>query len=559
MPGKAKGFGSRKASKGFRSRTSLVIVCSLVIAVVVWQFYKYKIANRSISKAVTEKSGGLYRIQYENLVIDEVAGALHVKNIDIFPDTAVYDQLVKDKKNPSVLITLHIPALDITGVKTPKALLNKELEGGKVEISNPTIGVELTDFSKDTTVYDPGKDISKELLGKLLKIKVDTVEIDHANVAVRKKGAKDFVFKGDNVSLLLSDLLIDSLSDKDSSRVLFSKGLTAACEEIVLPSKDKKYRLRIEKCKFTSRNNVFAIGRIKVTPQLSEEEFAKSFPKQKDRYDFMLEGIRLVNINRAGLWRKKLEADSLIVSKSSFKIYRDLSYPRDSISKKGKYPQQQLMRLPIPVLIRTAVFDQCFIEYKEKNAKSDSAGKVQFYEVHASIHNITNMKDAISRDNKCVLFFKANFLKEAPVEAKLTMLLGDRRGRFFIDGHIGAIKAVSLNPLTQPMGLARMEKGDIKEVHFDLVGTDSTGSGRLVMLYHGIKISLLKKDKEKNRYDKKGLVSLAANILIKNSNPEGSEPARVVNVHYNRAMNKSFFNLIWKTIFTGVKQSVGIK
>jgi hypothetical protein len=30
-------------------------------------------------------------------------------------------------------------------------------------------------------------------------------------------------------------------------------------------------------------------------------------------------------------------------------------------------------------------------------------------------------------------------------------------------------------------------------------------------------------------------------------------------VHFQRILNKSFFNLIWKTLFTGIKQSVGMK
>jgi len=78
-------------------------------------------------------------------------------------------------------------------------------------------------------------------------------------------------------------------------------------------------------------------------------------------------------------------------------------------------------------------------------------------------------------------------------------------------------------------------------------------------LYHDLKISLLKKDKKENKYDKKGLASLAANFIMKNSNPEGDKAPRVADVHFNRILNKSFFNLIWKTIFTGVKETTGIK
>jgi len=278
---------------------------------------------------------------------------------------------------------------------------------------------------------------------------------------------------------------------------------------------------------------------------------------QKDRYDFLFEDISLQNIDRKSLWRKGIAADALIIGKSVFKVYRDLSRPPDTTSKVGKYPQQQLMRLPIPVNIKRLVFEHSFIEYKERNAKSDSAGRLQFFDVSATLNNVTNRKADIARDNKCILNFKARLLDKAPVAARLVMLLKDPRGRFSIEGDIGAIDVLSLNPLTRPMGLARMEKGKIDKLHFKITGTDSSSEGSLLLLYDDLKISLLKKDKEEGKLDKKGMASLLANLVIKNSN-KGKNP-RVVEVHFDRILNKSFFNLIWKTIFTGIKQSVGMK
>ncbi len=536
-----------------------VAVGIFIIALLVWQFYKYRLVHDNINKAVSEKSKGLYNIQYDNLLVDEVGGSLHVKNIRIEPDTTVYNQLVAEKKDPPTLIRLTIPALDITGVKTPKALLTKQIEGGKVVVTNPTIEIMLNHFKKDSTVYNPARDLSKQLLGKLLKISIDSVEMIHANVLVRNIDSKEALFKGDHISCLLSGLLIDSVANKDPSRILFSRELDMACDQLLLPSKNKKYKLLVGHLRFMSRNNSLSIGQFKLTPQLSEAEFAASFPIQKDRYDFSLEGISLLHIDREGLWHKKIEADSLVIQKSSFKIYRDLSRPKDTTSKVGKYPQQQLMRLPIPIDIRKVIFQHSYIEYKEKNGKSDSAGKLQFFDAKATITNVTNRREVIARNNRCVLSFNAKLLDLAPVDAKLVMLLKDPKGSFSIEGNVGAIKAQSLNVLLQPMGLARMEKGNIDHLHFAFSGTDSSSNGQLLMLYKDMKITLLKKDKKENKYDKKGLASLAANLIMKKSNPEGNKDPRVADVHFNRILNKSFFNLIWKTIFTGVKETAGIK
>jgi hypothetical protein len=52
-------------------------------------------------------------------------------------------------------------------------------------------------------------------------------------------------------------------------------------------------------------------------------------------------------------------------------------------------------------------------------------------------------------------------------------------------------------------------------------------------------------------------MSLAANFLVQNNNP-GSSGLRKVNAKYERNIYKSFFNLVWKTIFAGMKETVGI-
>jgi len=139
------------------------------------------------------------------------------------------------------------------------------------------------------------------------------------------------------------------------------------------------------------------------------------------------------------------------------------------------------------------------------------------------------------------------------------MLLHDPKGRFTIKGTIGPIDAPSLNPLTRPMGLAKMEKGQVDRLHFDLKGTDSAAEGSLTMLYQDVRISLLKKDRKEEKLNKKALPTLAANLFMRHSNLEKGGSPRMVEVHFDRILNKSFFNLIWKSIFSGIKQTVGMK
>jgi hypothetical protein len=73
------------------------------------------------------------------------------------------------------------------------------------------------------------------------------------------------------------------------------------------------------------------------------------------------------------------------------------------------------------------------------------------------------------------------------------------------------------------------------------------------MNYEDMKIDVLKRDEETKEIKKRGLLSLAANLLVENNNSGKSFIAE-----YERNIYKSFFNLVWKTIFSGMKKTLGV-
>jgi hypothetical protein len=84
-------------------------------------------------------------------------------------------------------------------------------------------------------------------------------------------------------------------------------------------------------------------------------------------------------------------------------------------------------------------------------------------------------------------------------------------------------------------------------------------AGTVKMLYDDLKIAVLGQDEDTKKFKKKGLASIAANILIKNSNPsKRKDEPRVPQVQFERDIHRSMFHMIWKTLFKGIKESAGI-
>jgi hypothetical protein len=534
------------------------IACLLLITAgfLFWRNYKYNLVNKKLDYLVTDKSNGLYQLNYKNLIIDEVLGNISAENVEMIPDSLVYQTLIDQKTAPENLFYLKIPKLIITGVKTPRALLNKEISAHIIKVENAEIEIRLSNENKEKNTGFSAKmrsDLYRLLLGKLTSIKADSIILENSTLTLTDIKSKTVRCMVNGFSLRFSDVVIDSLIQNDSSDVVFSRNLAIHCNHLELPIKSKFYTIQVDGFDFNTQSNHIHTDQIKWKPLLSESDFAKANKYAIDRLDIRIGILDIWQIKLQALLSLKLIADSIQISDASFRIFRDKSFKHDSVDRTHNYPQEAIMRLPIPVHINKILVKGSYIEYKEKNDISDSSGKVMFFNVGAVFNNVTNMLSYIKRNNQMSLFFNASFLNETVFNANIRMRLNDRNGSFQMDARLGEIKAVSLNPLLKPIALAELDKGKISSLNFHLDATNIYGKGRLVIIYSDMSLKLLKKDDDKNKYKTKFLPSLAAGLVLKESNPQNGK-TRTGNVVYTRDTQRSIFNMMWKSFFACIKQ-----
>ena len=153
--------------------------------------------------------------------------------------------------------------------------------------------------------------------------------------------------------------------------------------------------------------------------------------------------------------------------------------------------------------------------------------------------------------------YKANVLSTLPMNTTFKFFLDAKDGNFAVSGTLGDCDAKDLNQISVPMARIRIDTGFINGANFNLTGNDYGAKGEFVMRYKNFKIALLKKGEENASGKKRKLLSALANTLIKNDNPQNGK-LRTFTVEYDRDPAKSFFNLVWKSIFTGMKQTFGM-
>ncbi len=548
---------------GFSFSKSFVIAVAIVLLLVLagfigWNLFKYKFIKDRVKLAVYEKTNGLYTIRYDKMDLDEAGGYLHMTNLHIFPDTAQFRQMMRDKKNPALVMELIVPELTVYGVKTPAALINKKINGRRLEIKNASVVFYFAKVAADTADAAPKEEIYRQLLGNLNEIQADSVEVTEVALSFVNmlNGRKTITANG--ISVHLQDVLIDSLHSDDSSRFFFAKRIQIKGDTALVKNRQGNYFYHFYDFAYNSNGGLFSIKNLQIVPQQSESKFADDDGIQKDRFNVDLKNVSVKHIDLSRLTQNYLVADSLVIGKMMLKVFRDRSYPGDKLNRVGQFPQQLLMKIPLLTTINKLIVRDAFIEYKEKNPKSDYSGKIQFEHANAVVSNISNDPLRIKANNQCRLGFNASFLGMVPMHAAITMFLGNPQGRFLFSGSMKSFDARKLNELIAPMGLASIEKGQVNSVQFNFSGHNYGSNGKLTILYEDLKLSLLKKDTATNQLEKKKLASFVANLVVKNANPLRKQPVRVAEVQYVRDTNKSFFNLMWKSVFAGVKQSAGM-
>lgn len=319
-------------------------------------------------------------------------------------------------------------------------------------------------------------------------------------------------------------------------------------------TKDKVYKLTVTDIDIDNKKTIANIKEIRLVPQQSEEAFMRGKVVQTDRYDFAFKNIQLENIDLNQLFNE----NKVVIQKASLqpdmRIYNDRTLPYDTRSKVGKYPHQFLAKLDVPIYINRLIVRNGYIGYKERGRLSGATGLVFFNNVNATIDNVTNIPEKIKANPNSRLIIEAIFLGKTKINTEWRLPLSRSDSTFGIIGQLQQMDATSLNVISEPLGMTSVKKGKIDNLKFNFTGSDYTAKGEVIFLYKNLGLQVLKKNDD-NELVVKDIVSLIANLLVKNNNPRKGV-IRPGMIDFNRDITKSFFYHLWKSLFDGISDTI---
>ncbi len=543
----------------------VIIVILAIIGGVYYYLHQNKLKDfepdikERLNKLVMDASNGLYHLEIEKLETDVVTSKIVLVNAHLRPDTLVYAQLEQAKIAPDDIFDITISQLSIDDIVPSEFLINKAINLRRLFINQPVISVKHKKQPYNVPEDDSSKTVFEKIKKDILKIQVDTIILNNIDFIYNNTSLHK-VTRLSNVKLFFSDILLDSLSQFDKQRFLFAKNCLISIKDYTVNTSDSLYRFKIGEIEIQTKNQAMQLKKLQFMPRVPVQAFYKKIKHQQDRFEVTTEQISFNKVD----WWAIIREESFLVRKVSMvngtiKIFNDKSQPVDTKSKMNKYPHQLIMKLPFTLKLDTIALNNIDLSYTELNPKSGEKGTLYFDNIQAMITNITNDKEQINTDHFMKIRAKAVFMKKSPVTAGFIFDLAKyKTGNFNVTASLGALQAEALNPITVPLGMLKVNTVNIKSLDVTMKGDNYQGTGTVKMIYDDLNITALKSTGDTLK--KRGLLSFIANtFVIKKENPFKNKPIRVETVSYPRNTQKSFFNLVWKTIFTGAGKTVGYK
>ncbi len=545
-----------RLSRGFRIIVWVfVCILTILLIIVAGSVYLQGKFPEKLKATVYEESNGQYRLDFEKMTVSILKGSMKLQNVKLDIDTQSYIRNLTPESSDH-LIQVTADQVNLSGINFFQYLTKDKVNLKEVFLDKPTIVLyQMRDTLKKDSVE---KSLYNQLPDFLKGTTLSLLKVNDLSFSKRIYGhLQDSANRLTGLSFTIEDIAIDSSAMQDSSVVWFSKDIKINSRALKYTLANGLYFLKLEKLDVSTKNKTLDIEAFKVIPLYKELEFSHKLGKQGDRYNILVPQIKIKDIDFKKLeTENKLFVQSVILENGQAIIFNNKKLPSDGKNAIRNAPHLALRRLDFPIFIDSLFLKNFEVHYRELNPESNQIGDAFFTNLTGTMKNVTNDSIALRKNHWITSHFEMNFLDNAKINVNLNLNLTSEIGEFNYKGSLGPASAISFNKLLEPIALVKAESGYFNKISFDVKANEKGSYGTVQTLYKDLKISVLVKE-DSGKIGKAGLVSfLANNFLITPNNPEEGEPARISHFTHTHPPTRSFFNLMWKSIFAGIKDNV---
>src|SRR5665213_1921547 len=290
-----------------------VIIGLILILGFIINLYWSPILASKVKDVVAKSSDHLYTIDFTSAELHILRGTIVIFNITLKPDTAIYNREKMHQLAPNNLVELHVKRLTLSHIHPFKLYFSHELDIGRIILNEPELNVSYQlNHTKDTTTKDnrtTWQKISKSLrsihIGRIILGDVKLKYEDYSGHKLEISELKE-------MNLSATDLLIDSATQTDKSRLLYCRDIVAEINNYKGKSASGLYAYKIKSLKLSTLTSQLTIQGFAMEPVKPLVFFKKS---RSDRFTIRLDSIQLNKFDFLNYHKyRTLTASSLLLS-----------------------------------------------------------------------------------------------------------------------------------------------------------------------------------------------------------------------------------------------------
>lgn len=547
---------TKGTKKIFRLLAAIVfIVCVCAFGLAFWLARHYRgIIKEKLPGWVTKSTDSLYHVDFRKISINFFTQSITFHDVHLWYDSNRIARLNELAIAPPNYYNIRVPELTIKGIAWRDLQDSKNIRCGELKVSNPNLRIIHISGLADSLL---NKHERKE--SAIDKLTISDLFIKDAIVNYRNllpDGQSFNYINGLNVHLM--NWQLQPNQPRDTTHFAFAESGTVRFKYLLHRKQDRLYRIRMHDFYFNSLNDSCSVHNFEIGTVVNTDDFYKIVGHQKDLFYFNFPLVTCSGLAWKKLMHKQgFSAKNIWLTDATVSDYFSRLPAPNPESKLGKFPQQLLQKIKLPIDIQQIFLNNASVKYSELNTRTKKAGIITFTKIHGDIKNITNKPDLLSRDNHCFVRMKGKFMNRADITTTFNFILDDTTGGFSVNGNLNNLDAEAINEPAQALALAEVRSLHLSRMDMMIQGNEHFARGNFTILYDKLRLKFQKIKKDSSGIKRMGFISfIANNIFMYSDNPAPNEPIRTVTSYAVRNEHTSFFNLIWSNVFTGVLKTV---
>ena len=535
----------------------VLVVLVLIPAALINRYWSPILADKVKSELLIN-TDSLYKVDFTNAELHILQGKIVIYDIKLRPDTAVYNRKKKQGLAPNNLYELQVKKLVLSHMHPFTLYFKNKLNIGRITLSAPSLQVSFhINHTKDTVVKD-SRTVWQKISKSLKLIHVNEIYLNDVKFKYKDySGEKLAVSELKEMNMKATDLLIDSATQTDRSRLLYCSDITTELYNYTGKSANGLYTYTVKQVKLSTKTSKLNVQGLVLLPVKPTKFFDNS---KADRFTLRLDSLQVNNFDFFTSHKyRSFNASNLLLSNGTLSVSSNPNGIKKKTDRVITFPHVAIKKIKTAFNIDTISIKRINVLYNEFSKKSNKTGTLSFNNTTGKFINVTNNKDSLKKNSITTVSLTTLFMERGRLNLSFVFNLTDAANNYSYKGHLGNFDLPRVNQATMPLAMVKITSGKVKSLDFDLHASNKITKGQVSLLYNDLNVNLLRPDTE-NGYSKKTLASMYANsLVISHNNPDKpGEIPRSSPVFFIRAPNSPFFKTLWQALLSGIKPCAGL-